>query len=135
MGKWIHQIITINPDKKTGVCINCGPVELDTQQRCKIARAAVRKNEKRYKQKKEIKDNLIRDFGENCLICGSKDNLAIDHHHETKLVRGILCKKCNAGLGFFGENISVLKSAIHYLQSIKLRPEEYYLKTKNPAPN
>ena len=40
----------------------------------------------------------------------------IDHCHTKGHVRGILCSRCNAGLGSFRDNIDFLLSAITYLQ-------------------
>jgi len=52
-----------------------------------------------------------------CEICGRKDGLfRIDHDHKTGLVRGLLCHKCNIGLGCFDDNLELLKSAISYLE-------------------
>jgi hypothetical protein len=39
----------------------------------------------------------------------------IDHCHESKKVRGLLCHKCNVGLGFFADDIGKLASAARYL--------------------
>lgn len=44
-----------------------------------------------------------------------KQNLAVDHCHKSKKVRGLLCQDCNRGLGLFHEDISRLKKAIDYL--------------------
>jgi len=51
-----------------------------------------------------------------CLICNKKKKLFVDHHHLTKKLRGLLCDKCNPGLGFFDDDVNILKSAILYLQ-------------------
>ena len=60
-----------------------------------------------------------------CKICGKKpgeneESLAVDHKHETGLktglVRGLLCKKCNMGLGYFNDDIEALRQAIKYLK-------------------
>lgn len=40
----------------------------------------------------------------------------IDHDHETRLVRGLLCTNCNKGLGFLKDNIRYLARAIVYLE-------------------
>lgn len=53
-----------------------------------------------------------------CAICsGKSDNkqLAVDHNHLTGTVRGLLCERCNTGLGQFKDNHQSLKNAITYL--------------------
>jgi len=63
-----------------------------------------------------------------CSICGNKETaieprtnkirgLAVDHNHETGKVRGLLCGKCNRGIGFFQENINFLQKTIDYLKN------------------
>jgi hypothetical protein len=43
--------------------------------------------------------------------------LAIDHCHSTNIIRGLLCHKCNVGLGSFKDSIEYLGSAIEYLKA------------------
>ena len=50
-----------------------------------------------------------------CQICGSADNLCYDHCHDTNKFRGVLCKKCNTGLGMFGDSQALLSKATMYL--------------------
>lgn len=63
----------------------------------------------------------IRDKQENlCGICGKNTenngrDLAIDHCHKTGKVRGLLCVKCNRGIGLFDDDLRLLKKAILYL--------------------
>ncbi|RUT24076.1 hypothetical protein C0V97_12350 [Asaia sp. W19] len=54
-----------------------------------------------------------------CAICGQSDfgglRLSIDHDHQTGAVRGLLCSRCNVGLGHFSDNPEVLIKAADYL--------------------
>lgn len=39
----------------------------------------------------------------------------VDHDHKTNKVRGLLCSRCNLGLGCFKDNRNYLIGAIQYL--------------------
>lgn len=60
-----------------------------------------------------------------CAICtlNISDKPCIDHDHETGEIRGLLCRRCNMGLGYFSDDPVFLKSAIEYLKSYQ-RGEE-----------
>ena len=54
-----------------------------------------------------------------CAICGKAPNrtsLAVDHNHDTNEVRGLLCLKCNSGIGLFSDNCEALLKAVAYLR-------------------
>lgn len=65
-----------------------------------------------------------------CAIClqeetarsnkGYVKSLAVDHCHTTGAVRGLLCNKCNVGIGYLDDNIIILHNAIKYLNKEKL---------------
>jgi hypothetical protein len=66
-----------------------------------------------YLSIKEKQDNA-------CAICHTKESLlrkslAVDHNHSTGKIRGLLCSRCNRGLGFFQDNSSLLNKARIYL--------------------
>ncbi len=55
-----------------------------------------------------------------CAICrtdspGGKGDWHVDHCHATNRVRGLLCHRCNLGLGMFRDSAEFLTAAIDYL--------------------
>lgn len=57
-----------------------------------------------------------------CKICNKIEPLFVDHCHNTGKIRGLLCHFCNVMLGFSKEDISILKSAISYLDTGDSKP-------------
>jgi len=57
--------------------------------------------------------------GGKCAICqhatGKVKRLAVDHDHETGLVRGLLCGPCNQLVGYFKNNHETFRRAADYL--------------------
>lgn len=51
-----------------------------------------------------------------CAICGTVGHLVIDHCHGSGIVRGLLCQKCNKGIGLLADSPEVLKVAASYLE-------------------
>ena len=56
-----------------------------------------------------------------CAVCGLTQDetgtrFSFDHDHATGQTRGVLCSRCNGGLGCFSDNVELLKAAIRYLQ-------------------
>ena len=69
------------------------------------------------------KDKYIKLINEHkglCAICNkepdTKRGLHVDHDHSTGEVRGLLCHRCNTGLGQFLDDPELLNSAISYLK-------------------
>ena len=63
-----------------------------------------------------------------CAICkspsgsnGRGDKLAVDHCHDSKQIRGLLCHKCNTALGLFKDDAERLQAALDYLATAKAR--------------
>lgn len=64
---------------------------------------------------------LFKKHDNKCAICGSIETaknkvLAVDHDHNTGKVRGLLCGKCNRGLGFLQDNLLLIEKIKIYLQ-------------------
>lgn len=51
----------------------------------------------------------------------NKASIHIDHDHETGLIRGLLCRSHNVGLGMFGESWELLEKASKYIFDWKVR--------------
>lgn len=66
-------------------------------------------------------EELLRRQGGRCALCRSDKPLSvsgrfhIDHCHDTDRIRGLLCAKCNLGLGSLGESPQLLMRALDYL--------------------
>lgn len=66
-----------------------------------------------------------------CAICGlhEDDNvqnvesgaimLAVDHDHGTDEIRGLLCWRCNLGLGYFQDSPDRLEDAARYIENFR----------------
>lgn len=70
-------------------------------------------------------DEMLKSQNYVCKICKNKETatfnnkvkrLSVDHCHETKKIRGILCQTCNAGIGHFKNSIALFYEAINYLK-------------------
>jgi phage FluMu protein Com len=70
---------------------------------------------------------MLRVQGGVCAICGRAEtvtsktgvlnSLSIDHCHNTGMIRGLLCRKCNHLLGCAEDSIEVLQNAQAYLKA------------------
>lgn len=111
-------MFTVNNKKPDGKAIYCKP--------CK---AKYKKSYIDSKRDQASKHNIDTEFlkellSKGCTICTIKETrLMVDHDHSCcpgertcgKCIRGILCDKCNRGLGFFNDNPDLLQRAIEYL--------------------
>lgn len=107
----------------TGICAVCGPVKLHK----KGGKAGGIRCINAWRQQKgstlshiephglSLAEARIFKEGKCCAICGAINNLCVDHDHETKKIRDVLCVTCNAGIGMFKENPMFLQRAIHYI--------------------
>jgi hypothetical protein len=62
-------------------------------------------------------EQMLQAQGGGCFICGAppEENLCVDHSHDTRMVRGLLCLTCNLGLGHFKDDRRLIHAATHYL--------------------
>lgn len=108
------------------VCVDC---------KKKTRRKSGRKTHlnSKFQITQEEYDALKKAGGDTCWIChGSRPyNLQVDHSHvhEQLLgtrasIRGLLCKRCNKLLRDVGDSQVVLKEAVHYLMTGRIRAQE-----------
>lgn len=87
-------------------------------------------NLKKYNLTIEEYDSLLQKQNGVCAICGKPPEdsckkskysddikLHIDHDHETGRVRGLLCTKCNFGIGSFSDDIDLMLDAVYYVHN------------------
>jgi hypothetical protein len=74
---------------------------------------------RKFGMSKADKDNMIKEQGGKCSICGNQldnaRNTHVDHDHKSGFIRGILCNHCNLLLGHAKDDVNILQSAIKYL--------------------
>jgi hypothetical protein len=111
------------------------------QHRCRSCNAAIYQGrreevrdsmrEMRFGLSRAAFDAMFEAQGKACAICrsprpGGKNFWSVDHDHSCcpssdqtcgQCVRGILCSRCNHGLGNFKDDIDRLGAAIRYLES------------------
>jgi hypothetical protein len=76
-----------------------------------------------YGLKRGTIESVLAQFDNRCGICGSEESgssraetLFVDHCHTTGAIRGLLCHRCNLGVGYFRDNPDLLDAAIKYLK-------------------
>lgn len=82
---------------------------------------------KKYGLSEKDYEILVKYHNKLCAICGKeedsidgrtklKKSLSVDHNHRTGKVRGLLCWRCNAMIGYAKEDIKNLKNGVKYLE-------------------
>ena len=78
----------------------------------------VRHNLRKVGIREEDLDVAVRRFldAAQCDLCGkAAEKYATDHCHDSGAFRGILCDRCNLGLGHLGDDILGVRAALDYL--------------------
>lgn len=112
-------------DKLDTICKKCKSSTWKSQYR-KTTRGTRFKT--RYGITESKYDEMLKSQGFKCAICNAPEDLNekrmhVDHCHATGKVRGILCFRCNTGLGNFQDNSSNMIQAMSYLACSLIEPE------------
>jgi hypothetical protein len=75
-----------------------------------------RRRLKRYGLTLDQFEKLLVEHNSQCAICGCPYQV-IDHNHETGIVRGLLCHRCNRALGMLKDNSELFEKASAYLKT------------------
>lgn len=106
---------------------------------CKAeSRAKKRKEDPEKTRVRDFANDLMKNYGMSirdyldlhdsqkglCACCGAlgttfKRGLHVDPCHKSGQVRGLLCTRCNPGLGYFEDSVEKLEMAIAYLNKFK----------------
>lgn len=117
---------THRPGKPVSQCTKC-KVEYNKTRRVQN-KERVYEIERKSKMKQtyglsiEDYDRMLEKQGGGCAICGTTvpsertRYFTVDHCHTTGKIRGLLCTKCNRGLGLFNDHIQRIQDAAEYLK-------------------
>jgi len=68
-------------------------------------------------------DKIMEEQQYLCALCGcelTNDAVpSVDHSHETEIMRGIICRKCNLLLGLANDNPKILYMGVKYLHQFE----------------
>ena len=81
-------------------------------------------------------DRMLAGQGGRCAICGTTEpgtrgTWRVDHDHGTGQVRGLLCDRCNLGIGYMQDDPEILMAAARYL--MKHQQEEERRRAVTPV--
>lgn len=62
-----------------------------------------------------------------CAICREAPAQHVDHDHDTKRVRGLLCFNCNGALGQFRDRTDLMLRAVAYLRDERFPEHAEYV--------
>lgn len=137
----VHVLSDVDEVAHTATCAKCGPVRVQRRPRangqvgwaCREARRerrlanpqawqgvrpitpAVRRRQV-YRLSPVAYGAMVADQCGRCAICQQPLELVVDHDHATGEVRGLLCRRCNVGLGSFLDNATALRQAATYVE-------------------
>lgn len=96
-----------------------------------LRKSSTHHRKRKYGLSEEGFDALLQSQNNQCAICysveggGNGNAWHVDHNHSCcpgiitcgSCVRGILCSKCNQGIGYFQDSAEILRAAANYLEA------------------
>lgn len=105
-----------NPKRRSSLCPECH------RERNRITTIRYRNRKaKKIGLSPERKEKLLQKQAGRCLLCRREKELVVDHCHRYEMFRGLLCSKCNVGLGMFEDRIRPMFRALFYIGSARVR--------------
>lgn len=120
-----------NSYNKEHYCVACGNSYIAVNTKSKYCgneckKAGRKKPDNPYNKKRGILSTnteilLLINTTKSCKICNTDfindSEKKVDHCHKTGQVRGILCNKCNLGIGLLNDSVEIIESALNYLKN------------------
>lgn len=109
---------------ENGLCVVCDNAHEPNKTRCEyhLFEHRLRQLYRRGLDRKvDVKSvlTLLNSQDYKCAICekllDNNEPPHVDHHHISGTLRGLLCGPCNSGLGFFCDNVNLLRKAADYV--------------------
>lgn len=114
----VNAVLANAADKKEKACNHCSkwfkPVSA-RQVWCKdcVPDKQNRRRMQKYNLSQEMFMKMYNEQGGKCKLCPNPIEV-VDHCHETGVVRGLLCNRCNINISLLERDIEFLKQAIIY---------------------
>jgi hypothetical protein len=95
--------------------------------RCSTMRSKNKHYKRNYKLSYQEVHTMLMQQGFKCKCCSKEIDMPtdaadrseaalVDHCHDTGKVRGIICGRCNTGIGQLGDNLEGVMKAVRYLE-------------------
>lgn len=137
--KWLLlSCFSRDKSRKDGLCHFCRDCRLETRKKNLHGNIDYRRDcdlRRSYQITKEQYDNMLESQSGVCASCKQPETafgstrkikpLAVDHDHQTGLIRGLLCHVCNTTLGMQKDDPQRLRALADYI-------EQYLTPLSNP---
>lgn len=112
-----------NADGKGSYCKACASAAKKADYSARREELLLRAQARKFGVTVEWLTDTLAAQGGGCAICRqsctSGRALAVDHDHETGVVRGLLCANCNRALGLLQDSPQIARAALGYLEAWK----------------